>query len=336
MNKKLLLWVFGIILLTFITIISGFGEIVSILSSLDIFILLLFIVSLCSLQLITLSLTSYQWYYLFRESAEKIPFSKIFLINQTGGFVESVTPSSKMGGEVTKLYLFNHLRGIGYEKLTSLLLAHKYISLVPFLLLCLLTLLLTSFFYTMPFLVYASFALLAVITFLLFLLIYHEGKSRGLPEHLDIGPSGFDKLYGKFRAAVCFVQRASNSTQNILTPKTRNSLFMVSLLVWALYPLKIYVTANVLGIQISFLLAVVVTYAAYLVSMLPITPGGLGTFEGSMALVLRLNGFFFAEGMAIALLARAITFWFPLLVSAGSTMYLIKKEDVEVFGHRIV
>ncbi len=337
MNKKLLLWILGIFILTVVTLISGLGEIVSILFDLDASLLILFLISLGTLQLITLCLVAFQWYYLFGKSSEEISFSRVFLINQTGGFVESVTPSSKMGGEAAKLYLYNNITSIDYEKLTSLLLGHKYISLAPFLLIGFFTLVfLASFLYAMPLVVYLSFGSLGVLTLILFLLIYFEGKSSGWSKKLDVGFPMIEKFYTKFILAVQFVQRASNTTKKILTPKTRNSLFVVSFVVWAIYPFKIYVTAQVLGIQLNFLLAIIVTYSTYLVSMLPITPGGLGTFEGSMAVILRLNGFLFAEGMAIALLARVITFWFPLLISAGSTIYLIKKEDIEVFGYEIV
>ncbi len=335
MNKKLLLWVLGIFILTIITLISGLEEIVSILFDLDPFLLIFFLISLGMLQLMTLSLVAFQWYYLFGKSSETISFSRVFLVNQTGGFVESVTPSSKMGGEAAKLYLYNKITSIDYEKLTSLLLGHKYISLVPFFFICFFTLLLASFFYAMPLVVYLSFGSLGVITLILFLLIYYEGKSIWWSKKLDIGLPVIETFYTKFIYAVRFVQRASNAMKKILTPKTRNSLFVVSFVVWAVYPFKIYVTAQVLGIELSFLLAIIVTYSAYLVSMLPITPGGLGTFEGSMAVILRLNGFIFAEGMAIALLARVITFWFPLFISAGSTIYLMKKEDIKVFGYQI-
>ena len=53
-------------------------------------------------------------------------------------------------------------------------------------------------------------------------------------------------------------------------------------------------------------------FVAYLVSMLPLFSGGLGSFEGSMALLLLLGGITPAEGLAAALLSRVITYWFPL------------------------
>ena len=99
-------------------------------------------------------------------------------------------------------------------------------------------------------------------------------------------------------------------------------MLLFSLLVWLLYPVKVFFVAAMLGIDVGHLTSAVSTYTAYLVSMLPLLPGGLGTFEGSMAIMFSIGGFDLATGIAIALLSRCITFWFPLIFSAGAAICL--------------
>jgi hypothetical protein len=120
-----------------------------------------------------------------------------------------------------------------------------------------------------------------------------------------------------------FFEESIYHSRKLITVKERYWLFSVSLLVWALYPLKIYVVALMLGFNVEPLFVAIATYTTYLISMIPLLPGGLGTFEGSMAFMFTYAGFSFAEGLAIALLARLVTFWFPLILSGVMTAYLV-------------
>lgn len=81
-----------------------------------------------------------------------------------------------------------------------------------------------------------------------------------------------------------------------------------------------------LNFDVGIVAIAVITYTAYLVSLFPLLPGGLGSFEGTMALMFASYGeIFFAEALAIALVARFVTYWFPLLLSALLTAYLTGK-----------
>lgn len=119
----------------------------------------------------------------------------------------------------------------------------------------------------------------------------------------------------------------------LLAFTSRKSLFTelicLSLLMWLLYPLKYYLVAQAYGIEISFSSISSATFIAYFTSLLPLTPGGLGTFELSMAHILFMNGLSLSEGLLIAGTGRLITFWFPLLISilfAASYVLPVRKK----------
>lgn len=99
-------------------------------------------------------------------------------------------------------------------------------------------------------------------------------------------------------------------------------MILVSALVWALYPAKVYVVTRMLGVEVDAFFIITATFIPYLISMLPLLPGGLGSFEGSMALLFAAQGATVAEGLAVALLTRTATFWLPLLMSTIAAAYL--------------
>lgn len=52
-----------------------------------------------------------------------------------------------------------------------------------------------------------------------------------------------------------------------------------------------------------------------MIAMIPVMPGGLGTFEGSFVLLLAPMSIPFDMGLALALVLRFVTFWFVFIIS---------------------
>ena len=324
MSKKSLFWLLGIGLLTFLTLNAGWGEIKQALVRIDLAILLF----LCGLQVLTRLLLSYQWNFLIRKKEGQISFGRTFFICQAGKFIESVTPSSKLGGEAAKIYLFRQQTGLSYEGLTSLTLTHKYLTLLPFLLIAGGFIMATSFSFSLPGVVYWSLLIFGIAIILFLGFIFWQSKNKDVLIEVDDTDFVF---WEKLKSILSFFQRAAANSRGIITPSEQGKLFLISAFFWFLYPVKIYLAASSLGFEISLVFAALATYSAYLVSMLPLTPGGLGTFEGTMALVFSFNQFLFAEGLAVALVARLVTFWFPLLLSAITSSYLMVRTNLVIF-----
>jgi uncharacterized protein (TIRG00374 family) len=118
------------------------------------------------------------------------------------------------------------------------------------------------------------------------------------------------------RRAVAFLRQAGQESRHLLSRRKRLAFLALSSIVWVLYPVKVLLVTQMLGMEMEFVDIATATYAAYLVSMLPLLPGGLGSFEATMALILSAKGMSFSEGLAVALLTRLVTFWLPLGLSA--------------------
>lgn len=317
MRQKAILWVVGAAILVGGILIAGWEEVVETAQILDWHELLI----LLGLQIATIAGLAYQWRYLFKRSGKSIRYRDIAIVNLASGFVESVTPSSKLGGEAAKVYLFHQITSTAYHRLSALLLVQKFVSLGPLVFIC-----------TASMLFFVSYAdvtvqlatnavlgaMLATIIALLigYLLIRFRDQLLVDKEH---SISYLDEVQE-------FLQRSIQNARSLLTYSEQVWMLSVSTGIWALYPFKVYLAAQFLSLELSLFIAVIGTFLAYGVSLLPVSPGGLGTFEATLASVCVVGGLTFSEGMTVALVTRFATFWFPLVLSAGATVWLFVSD----------
>jgi len=336
--KHALPWIVAIIIVTSGVFYLGWEEVASALGKTN----PLFMGTLFFLQLLTLALIAYRWQYLINKNNQKISFGKVFAINMAGNYIESVTPSVKLGGEAAKVYLLRSHTGNSYSNLAGIMLTIKYFSLMPFIILTGFSLGFASLRYQLPAITILAFLFL-VAFFLLIAWIHHRsGKSKG---STNIGSHGNtischkeESNYLFHRACLIarniyetianFVQKASKYSRNVATGKDKVLLLIISSLIWLLYPAKVYLVTHMLEINIDVVTVAIITFTAYLIGLLPILPGGLGIFEGGMVFMFVLVGFEPTEGLAVTLLSRLVTYWFPLLVSAVAAAILtLTKPD---------
>jgi len=339
MFKNVLPWLIGIAIITLAVFYLGLDEITLVLGEAERSTMML----LAGLQVGTLSITAYQWQFLINKSNRNITLGRSLAINLAGNFVESVTPSVKVGGESAKIFLLHKHTALPYHQLAGIMLALKYFSLLPFLGLISVAMVTAFFRYELPRIILPAF-----LVFLLFFLLiawFHlkggkgrtriqrgDNKGAGQPgETAGASNQYHDPAFGqrlkaffkkKTSSLFNFVQSASFYSRGLV--RTEESVLLVgfSALIWVLYPLKVYLVAGMLGLEAGLVTVTIATFTAYLVSMVPLLPGGLGSFEGTMALMFTVSGLPPAEGLTVALLTRLITFWFPLLLSSIGAGYL--------------
>ncbi len=231
-NKKTILWLSGIFILAFLTVYFAGDEFLTFIRQLNIENLLILIL----LQLTTLTLTTYQWYYLLRKKSSNIHFKDVMLIYLSGKFVESVTPSAKFGGEASKVYLFNRKTDLDYKNLSSVMFLQKYIMIIPFLFLCLLTIFLATYQgYILPDYIY-TFVItltlsLGIITGLYYILKKFD-LSTGRDQNYILISEFIEKLISKFKDfCINFIYTFQNTNKSYL--------LLISLIVWTLYARRI-------------------------------------------------------------------------------------------------
>lgn len=330
-EKKVYAWILSILVIAAIVFATGWENIKITFLKVNLYWLL----ALFLLQIITLMMIAYRWHYLLRKLYNKISFWKTFNIFLAGSFVESVTPSSKLGGETVKAFLFKRHTSLSYQQLTAILLLDKYFSLLPFALLCILILLWSIFSMQLPWQLYFILPILCVfvITAVRF---YHSIDCQSEDKVIskikkNLSTQGSKKndlltlITQKIKRTQTFIRGSIHYSRQLVSARERRCLIMFSLFIWVLYPLKIYMVVYMLNLNTDVISVSIATYIAYLVSIIPLLPGGLGSYEGIMAFMFTHFDLSFAEGISIALLSRLVTFWFPLFLSVGATTYLTLK-----------
>lgn len=319
MNKRVYLWIVGILILTSLVFYFGIEEIREVFSQANLSI----VIGLCGLQIWTLSTNAYQYHYIINKEQD-LNFSKTFPIFLSGDFVESVTPAEKIGGEATKVYLFRKNTSLSYQQLTGVLFTQKFVSLLPFVVLIVGIVPIVAFSYELPILVYPSFIIL--IGMFVFLIWFMSSKFPEIDNSERSEMENNSKIKKYVKKFWNFLKESSSHARNLTNRKDQTFLIFLSTVVWIIYPLKIWIVASMLGFEIGFLAAAISTYIAYLISMVPISPGGLGTFEATMALVFSVFGLTASEGFTVALMSRFITYWFPLALSAIAAIFYLKSN----------
>jgi uncharacterized protein (TIRG00374 family) len=236
-----------------------------------------------------------------------------------GTFVESVTPALKAGAELTRIYLLKSHAGLSLTTAASMVILQKAISVFAFILLNIAALI---FFLALcsgyvvnktPFA--ANLVVFAVVFFLPAFFITTPKYVSSLMKPIPVIPERF-----KIKAE-SFLLSLQQTVSNLLK-NTKLSIFMViqAFAIWLLYAVKAYLIAQSLAIGSSFAEVTVATLFSYMIAMLPLFPGGLGSFEAAYTFMFVSMGFDVEQGMAVALALRLVTFWFVFLISV---LYLV-------------
>lgn len=272
------------------------------------------LLTVCLLQLLTVGLINIQWHKIAAYMGEKTVFRDLLYMNMVGTFVESITPSAKSGGEATKVYLLKTRMGFSTGKAVALVGTQKIISLTAFLLLNVVSI---GWFLTTVAregrqvqIILLSLLFLAGFLGLLLLLIISPAKLQKLVDKIPL------KQQWRQRVQQSIMTLEDTAKEMIRQKRKLAYQLILALFIWLLFAFKAYLIAKGLNIHLSFLTIAVVTYLTYMVGMLPLLPGGVGTFEGSMVFFLLPMGIPSHEGIALALILRFVTFWLVFIISA--------------------
>lgn len=105
----------------------------------------IYIPLLMLLQIITLAAAAYLWYKPIHQAGGRASYPQVLIIHLASGFIESITPSVKFGGEAAKIYLLKKATGLPLKKVADAAVNNAFVWMVPFAALCGLTIITASF-----------------------------------------------------------------------------------------------------------------------------------------------------------------------------------------------
>lgn len=142
---------------------------------------------------------------------------------------------------------------------------------------------------------------------------------------------GLQSCNSKLAKKLGTITAAYGQATSQLTPSHWWLQFAVSTGVWLLFPGKMVILAAILGVRLPFSVLISVTMVSYMMGMFPLTPGGIGTFEGTMLALLALVGVGYTTSLTITLVFRFVTFW--LMILAGMVFIFIYEFSLNLKGH---
>jgi uncharacterized protein (TIRG00374 family) len=326
MNRKhriLLYFALGVGILFFFSRVIDMNELLSSLSKVSIGLLILLGIA----QLITQALLAYKWRLLIKRAGHKIAFIRVFAINLAGAFVENITPAARLGNEPAKAY-FLHKEGAPLKDVMAIAVLDKYLGILPFIILAFLSCLYVVWRFTLPlFLVITMFTVLLALTALLVLGIALYKHDNAIAKVLYKGRRVIQRFKPLSETDITnMIDNFKISVWEIISNKAILAQSIVlSIVIWLLYPLKIYFIFHTLGSDVTFGVVACITFIAYLTGMVPALPGGIGIFEGSAILLYSIMGIPLAEATVAVLIGRAFTFGLVTLMGMLATIRLTGK-----------
>lgn len=309
MKKK---WLFGALILLFLILALSRFDTWNLLHSLK-QIPLWSVIVLLGIQVVSQLLVNLQWYKIAKFINTSVSFREMFYINCQGAVIDSITPGVKFGGEVTRGVQISRIGNCSGETAASLVAMQKLFSLSTFIIINLFAVgyiignasFLSAWY--LQIIIYSVLMLFLLLFAAVFFIPYRMKvyiETRKEPRF-----SWIKKARGFFITLLDNVIAIRKNTKICIM------LFLLSAIIWLIYPVKMYLLAVQIlpGVNIMYIGAV--TFVSYMVAMLPIFPGGLGGFEGTMTGLLLTMGFINSDAFIVTVIFRFVTFWFVMLFS---------------------
>ena len=263
---------------------------------------------LVGLQIISQLLVNTLWFQIAKLADTPISFGRMLYVNCQGAVMDSITPGVKFGGEITRAVQISRAANCDGGQAATVVALQKLFSL-------------SSFFFILLFaagllvggVIVWGLLLLPLLLFMGVLLapqrvqIFLESRYFAKPSNL-----------AWIRRVRGFLLATLERLIAIRSDKKKMAMLLVlSFVMWFLYPVKLYLIAVQFVHETSVIYIGASGFVAYMVAMLPLFPGGLGGFEGSLSGLLAALGFVLSDAVVVAVLFRFITFWLVMLGSLG-------------------
>ncbi len=258
-----------------------------------------------SLSLVNYIVRSARWIWLLRVLGERLPLVD-GSICYFSGFALTITPA-KVGEAVKALYL--HTRhGVSYSHTLAGIIAERIADLVAILLIS-----------AMALTVFEQFRVFSAV-FVVLLLLGVGLVISGLLERLLLWLKA--RVAGWINRAVTFVAQILNRSQSLLGSGVLSGAVLIGVVSWSAEAFAFSYIAQAAGVDINVMVLMGVFTLGMLIGAASFIPGGVGSAELSMILMLELLGVTAADAVFITLVSRLTTLWFAVLLGALAMLYL--------------
>ena len=324
-RKTVLLSLIGIVIVLLILYLVNFDKVVGEIRKLspDYFLLLL------GIQLTSILLASIKWRLILRHS--RVLMRNILPAVFVGYFVNGITPVGLAGGEPVRAYIISKTDNLPLPTAASSVIVDLFLEIIPMFLLSGLAIYLI-FVKGIPLILAIFLGFIALVLLLLFIiaitLVINKEFSMKLIRILFNFISNIPLLNVYIQKHLHEIDEISERFNNAIRLHVMdNYIFffgtLLSLSVWGLRFLRMYLIFIALGIPIEFSTVLIVETTVSVLSFMPLFPGALGIWEGaSVTLYTLLGNISEASSAAATIINRFFLYLLPLIFGIFAAIYL--------------
>lgn len=227
------------------------------------------------------------------------------------GFALTTTPG-KAGETIRSVYLKTH--GVRYSHSLAMFFTERFLDVVVICLLATLAIL--------SFTEYGRYILFAAIILVLFLPLLRSGFVVHYLQRLTVVIR-----YHRPRLLILHLSSLLDSARTLLEWRMLYSGLLIGLLAWAIQGFAFYYILIAMQTGIPWHIAMSIYAISLLAGALSFVPGGIGTTEAVMGLLLLNSGVDPVIAVAVPLISRISTLWFAVGLGLLSSLYLGVRKD---------
>lgn len=262
-------------------------------------------------QLLTMVLLGLQWSSMVGMAGFRTSYRESFLLNAVGNVADALNPGLKLGGELFRYDQLKKRFNMDAEDSVLVVALQKLISISAFFILT---------FVSAVYLVFGP-AREASLLFPLSLMLIGFGLVVSILAYMFLSERPVDRVLQGLRikdetknSIGSFFKNYHESLEAFKKDRAKLlSQFALAAFIWFFYGFKLYIICMAFGIKLNFFLIGAITYVSYMAGMIPLLPGGIGSFEGAMISLFALAGVEASLAVSISFVFRLVTFWFEFV-----------------------
>jgi len=272
------------------------------------------------LLILSFSLTNYflrfiRWHYYLSCFKHKIPFSQNFLYYMSG-FALTLTPA-KVGETIRSTYLAQH--AVPYTHSLAMFFTERFLDVIIIALLSLFIFQSALDDGSHP---YKYFVLVSIIIFVSFIPLLRQSFVTQILAFLSAKAPWY-----KGKQFLNYVIEFIKTTRSLFCLKPIYIGFLLSAMAWVIQGFAFYFILTTLNVDITLQQSIGIYAISLLAGAASFVPGGIGTTDAVLIILLTLLGSDTPTAIAAALISRLSTLWFAVFIGFTTATVLSFKES---------
>ncbi len=301
-----------------------FDRVIAMLCSIQIeYLILLFLI-----QLSTMVMAALKWRIILKHS--NVSMRNLIPATFIGYLINNITPIGLAGGEPVKAYLLSKTERISITTAASSVIADLFIEIFPLFILSA-TAIVLVFSMGIPIEIVIALGIIASILLLVFIITLSTALNReilGRIVHIFGAIMSRIPIRGggsmRFRSNIDDISVKFNLAmrKHMLDRDIIFSATLVSMTIWALRILRLWLAFRALGFGIPLRYALIVETTTSVISFFPAIPGAIGIWEGTSVAIFMALGIPQVIATAGTILNRIFFYLLPSFIGVFAALYL--------------